>query len=58
MVLAVKPCAVQGGCSLVQHLLAMIGQMLIGIRVTGQPHPGLVALLLEVFDNPAMGLAW
>jgi hypothetical protein len=36
----------------------MIGQMLSGIRVTGQPHPSPVALLLEVFDNPAMGFAW
>lgn len=52
----VDPCAVQWGCSLVQHLLAMIGQMLIGIRVVGQPRPGPVALLAEVFDNPAMGL--
>ena len=56
-VLAVKPCALQWGCSLVQHLLAMIGQMLIGIRVTGQPHPIPVALLPEVFDNSAMGRA-
>ena len=55
--LAVKPCALQWGCSLVQHLLAMIGQMLIGIRVTGQPHPIPVALLPEVFDNSAMGRA-
>jgi hypothetical protein len=56
-VLVVEPCAVQWGRSLVQHLLAMIGQMLIGIQVTGQPHPIPVTLLSEVLDDPAMGLA-